>query len=94
MKTLILPGSRSLRAWLWGAAMFTLTVVAAAQSPTASTFVGSEACRDCHEAEFNNHMAFAKKANSFASIERIFGRSAVSRPARDGIRLSTVIAFF
>lgn len=71
MKRLILQGNRLLRAWLWGAAMSTLTVIAAAQSPTASTFVGSEACRGCHEAEFNSHVGFAKKANSFASIERM-----------------------
>jgi len=32
-------------------------------------YVGSEACRDCHEDEFNNFETYAKKASSFKSVQ-------------------------
>jgi hypothetical protein len=32
-------------------------------------YVGSSACKDCHEDEFKNFAAYAKKASSFKSIE-------------------------
>jgi hypothetical protein len=33
------------------------------------TYVGSEACRACHEKEYSNFMANAKKSRSFENIE-------------------------
>ncbi|UCG14720.1 MAG: cytochrome c family protein [Deltaproteobacteria bacterium] len=39
-----------------------------ARSEPARTYVGSEACKDCHETEHANFMTFAKKAHSFKSI--------------------------
>jgi hypothetical protein len=35
------------------------------------SYVGSEACKSCHENEYRNFMAYAKKATSFRSIERV-----------------------
>ncbi len=32
------------------------------------TYVGSKACADCHEDEYNNFTKYAKKAHSFESI--------------------------
>lgn len=34
-------------------------------------YVGSEACQECHPEEYQGFMAYAKKANSFSSIERL-----------------------
>jgi len=34
-------------------------------------YVGSDACKPCHETEYENFMAYAKKATSFRSIERV-----------------------
>lgn len=34
-------------------------------------YVGSDACKSCHENEYRNFMAYAKKATSFRSIERV-----------------------
>jgi hypothetical protein len=34
-------------------------------------YVGSDACKTCHENEYRNFMAYAKKAISFRSIERV-----------------------
>ncbi|MDI6890976.1 MAG: cytochrome c family protein [Thermodesulfovibrionales bacterium] len=34
-------------------------------------YVGSEACKDCHEKEYISFMTYAKKATSFKSIERL-----------------------
>ncbi len=36
-----------------------------------SKYVGSDACKDCHEKEFNSFMKYAKKSKSFESIERV-----------------------
>lgn len=36
-----------------------------------STFIGSEACRECHEAEYESFMENAKKAKSFESIKKM-----------------------
>ncbi len=42
-----------------------------AQSGADRSYVGSEACRECHEAEYANYLEFAKKANSFDSIQQM-----------------------
>ena len=34
-------------------------------------YVGSDVCKSCHENEYRNFMAYAKKATSFRSIERV-----------------------
>ena len=35
------------------------------------TYVGSDACKTCHEKEFNSFMKYAKKSKSYESIERV-----------------------
>jgi len=35
------------------------------------TYVGSAACRGCHEDEYSRFMTYAKKSRSFESIERL-----------------------
>ena len=35
------------------------------------SYVGSEACRVCHENEYKNFVIYAKKSTSFKSIERV-----------------------
>jgi hypothetical protein len=34
-------------------------------------YVGSDACKECHESEYKNFMTYAKKSSSFKSIERV-----------------------
>jgi len=34
-----------------------------------STYVGSEACMDCHEDQYENYLAYSKKAHSYASVK-------------------------
>ncbi|OEU47001.1 MAG: cytochrome C [Desulfobacterales bacterium S3730MH5] len=34
-------------------------------------FVGSEACRDCHQKEYKSFITYAKKSSSFESIQRV-----------------------
>jgi hypothetical protein len=34
-------------------------------------YVGSDACKNCHENEYTSFMTYAKKATSFRSIERV-----------------------
>ena len=34
-------------------------------------YVGSEACKDCHEQQYNNFMKYSKKAHSFSSIKKM-----------------------
>ena len=34
-------------------------------------YVGSDACKGCHEKEYNSFMKYAKKSKSFESIERV-----------------------
>ncbi|NVM20940.1 MAG: cytochrome C [Desulfobacterales bacterium] len=43
--------------------------VGRAASVTRSTYVGSQACQDCHETEYENFTAYAKKAHSYESIK-------------------------
>ncbi|MCD4678721.1 MAG: cytochrome c family protein, partial [Desulfobacula sp.] len=34
-------------------------------------FIGSEACKACHEQEYSNYMKYSKKAQSFESIKKM-----------------------
>ncbi len=34
-------------------------------------YVGSDACKSCHEKEYSNYLNFAKKAKSFESIKKM-----------------------
>jgi hypothetical protein len=34
-------------------------------------YIGSEACKSCHENEYRNFITYAKKATSYRSIERV-----------------------
>lgn len=36
-----------------------------------ATYVGSESCKECHEAEYDNFQANARKAKSYESIRRM-----------------------
>jgi len=40
-----------------------------ARSEGIKTYVGSDACKDCHEDEYKNFNAYAKKAHSYNSIK-------------------------
>ncbi len=35
------------------------------------TYLGSEACKDCHEKQYNNFMNYSKKAHSFGNIKKM-----------------------
>lgn len=60
-------------------AIFILTLSLLIQAPLAAEqignkiprYVGSDACKSCHENEYKNFMTYAKKATSFRSIERV-----------------------
>lgn len=68
---------RALRWAAVGAVVFFASVLAGhpCRSQTAGDeakkFVGSEACKDCHETEYKNFTSFARKAHSFKSIKRL-----------------------
>jgi len=36
-----------------------------------ATYTGTEACKDCHEVEYDNFKAYAKKAKSYESIKKM-----------------------
>lgn len=38
----------------------------------AQGFVGSKACQECHETEYNNFVKFSKKAKSYEHIAKMF----------------------
>ena len=42
-----------------------------ALNPKPRTYVGSDACQDCHETEYKNFQTYAKKAHSYESIKRM-----------------------
>jgi len=55
-----------------------ISIVLAMYSPAAhaaeeetTRYVGSEACKDCHENEYLYFMTYARKSTSFRSIERL-----------------------
>ena len=54
-------------------ASFTISLsLSYAQAQTRTPlYVGSEACRQCHENEYKNFTTYAKKSISFKSIERV-----------------------
>lgn len=41
-----------------------------AAGDSTKTYVGSTACKNCHENEFNNFMAYSKKSHSFSAIAK------------------------
>lgn len=43
----------------------------AAQTPIGTRYVGSQACRDCHHAEYESFIKFARKANSYSGVEKM-----------------------
>lgn len=43
----------------------------ASQTDTNSTYVGSEACLSCHEAEYESYQSRSKKAHSYDSIKKM-----------------------
>jgi hypothetical protein len=55
-----------------GAGVFATTVPA--RSESGRSYVGSAACRGCHETEYENFHSFAKKAHSFESIRQMRSR--------------------
>jgi hypothetical protein len=38
---------------------------------TTPKYIGSDACKPCHEKEYNSFMTYAKKSKSYESIERV-----------------------
>ncbi|MEW6519351.1 MAG: cytochrome c family protein [Thermodesulfobacteriota bacterium] len=44
---------------------------AAEENPVFPIYVGSLACKPCHEQEYANFTTYAKKSNSYRSIERL-----------------------
>ena len=36
-----------------------------------ATYVGTETCKECHEAEYDNFKAYAKKATSYESVKKM-----------------------
>lgn len=56
----------------WFAAVMIIPTFTFAQAKTrAAKYVGSEACKQCHENEYKNYAKYAKKSASFRSIERV-----------------------
>jgi len=51
--------------------IFYLWPCAWAQSKEEKSYVGSGACMECHENEYQNFLAYAKKANSFESVMKM-----------------------
>ena len=61
-------------------AVITISLISITIKPTLSLaenqvrtpkYVGSDACKGCHEKEYRSFMTYAKKATSFKSIERV-----------------------
>jgi hypothetical protein len=49
--------------------LLALVLPALAAAPKDAVYVGSEACADCHQTEYENYHKFAKKAHSSQSIK-------------------------
>jgi hypothetical protein len=47
------------------------TRLLSAQTSSQRSYVGSEACKDCHQSEYRSYNAFAKKSRSFKSIDKM-----------------------
>ena len=63
-----------------------------------ATYVGSEVCKECHEAEYENFAKYAKKAKSFRSIEVMLNRrirriSAAKFLLKDAWSVTTLIGW-
>lgn len=69
MARLIAPGRWTVLACAGLAVVIGSPVAATAQATTERVFVGTEACRGCHEDEYLSYQSFAKKAHSYESIE-------------------------
>ena len=54
-----------------GLAFFCLLLISSTCPADEKIYVGSIACRDCHEKEYSNYTRFAKKARSFESIKKM-----------------------
>lgn len=57
-------------------ALFILLILSPASSfpertNTTNTYVGSDACKTCHEKEYTSFMKYAKKSKSYESIQRV-----------------------
>ena len=57
----------------WGLWLVVLFILSSAGTAAASdkAYVGAEACRDCHEKEYDRFMAYSKKARSFDHIKKM-----------------------
>lgn len=53
----------ALISWAW--------LVSQAGADAEKTYVGSEACKDCHETEHNSFQTYAKKAHSYESVKQM-----------------------
>jgi hypothetical protein len=47
------------------------SLVSAQSKGSTPAYVGSEACKPCHESEYNTFVTYAKKSTSYRSIERL-----------------------
>jgi len=48
-----------------------LAFAATAQQAAGAAFIGSAACKDCHEHEYDNFVKFSKKAHARQSVEKM-----------------------
>ena len=64
LPTLGLATSLALFAVLW------IQSTCLAEQTAANTYVGSQACQQCHPEEYDNFMNYAKKSTSFQSIQK------------------------
>ena len=71
MARLIAPGRTLILTAFGLAVLFGGPDGSSAQSSAERTFVGSDACRGCHEDEYLSYQTFAKKAHSFDTIDRM-----------------------
>jgi len=51
--------------------LFPAMSICFAQTQKTALYVGSDACKDCHEQAYNSFVKYAKKSKSFNSIERV-----------------------
>lgn len=59
------------RRWVlvWATILLWWWPISQAESEGNKAYVGSQACQDCHETEYENFRAYAKKAHSYESIK-------------------------
>ncbi|HCY86400.1 MAG TPA: cytochrome C [Desulfobacteraceae bacterium] len=61
-----------MRYWLIISAVgLALTMDNAGANAGENAYVGSAACKECHQEQYDNFMAHSKKANSFSSIKKM-----------------------